>query len=606
MKKLFFFVIFFTATLYLSAQEKQKQIVYERGSFWQNHIQLTPFRLPLPDPKSVKHIDLDNDGDPDVLRATINGNLNIQWIDDDDDMKKGDLEGDTDSDCLMIDRDGDGKYGGEYDLMIDWDDDNGNNVADVQVIADNATWNARCEEYMSHYMIFIDTDHDGVFNYVDWNNYAIEAWDHMGRCNFLPDYNGQSLFLKTHSKVSDISDMRYNWENPFLFYDEDGDGLTEMTIRFCDDGLPAAKKENGPLNKNGKPYRYVFSHYITGAYVSIDMDNDSRPSNELDFDMSLKFTGKGFDYSGFVNRHPALRGLPAADKYFEDPRWRQITELIYVPHDSAYDVIFDRGAWNQCWFIFDEDDDCHRWERVEFYDPKDPFKVGVHAGGLDNNPQADVSGDRGEWDLDFSGKGNLYIAPFDGRLHLVGAELGYWRIDQFAYYYQGWQGWRGPSIAPEDLVYKEPKHFATVKYTDTDNNGFIDKIQYDLDGDTLYEETVSLKELGIDDTDVILYKTATLSYGDYQRIYNRMAHDLWENATRALLVAQKYHLNTGWYNYMKEPKSLREKYNFGFWISFYIQKYLVEMFERQGNKDLSFKVKKAYYSSNWQSLLETK
>jgi len=27
--------------------------------------------------------------------------------------------------------------------------------------------------------------------------------------------------------------------------------------------------------------------------------------------------------------------------------------------------------WDYCWFVFDEDDDCNRWERVEFYEPKD-------------------------------------------------------------------------------------------------------------------------------------------------------------------------------------------------------------------------------------------
>ena len=60
-----------------------------------------------------------------------------------------------------------------------------------------------------------------------------------------------------------------------------------------------------------------------------------------------------------------------------------------------------------------------------------------HVEGLDDNAQSDPVGDRGEWDLDNSGKGNLYISPLDGKIHLFGAEKGFWRIDQNAFYYQG-------------------------------------------------------------------------------------------------------------------------------------------------------------------------
>ena len=59
---------------------------------------------------------------------------------------------------------------------------------------------------------------------------------------------------------------------------------------------------------------------------------------------------------------------------------------------------------------------------------------------LDNNRQSDASGDRGEWDLDNSGGGSLYVSNFDGRIHLYGAEWGAWRIDQNSFSYQGFGG----------------------------------------------------------------------------------------------------------------------------------------------------------------------
>ncbi len=562
----------------------------EGSAFWQSKAKLTPFRLPLPE-KPVSYIDLDKDGDPDVLRAVI-GKTPIQWIDDDDDMKHGDLEGDMDSDCLMIDRDADGNYGGEHDLTIDWGDEDGDGLADLQVIGDHRGWNHKRNKWGgSHYFIFMDTDKDGVLNYVDWTKQTLEAWDHSGRSNFFPDYNGQSLFMKAHKGVSDIKDLRYNWENPFLFFDFDDDGLTEMTIRYVDEGkkLPKGKKGQPIIDYTGQ---------VTGVYMGIDLDNDTRPQNEQDFDMSLKFMGKGFNYQSHKHAFKSLRGLPASDQYFNDPRIRRLDSLIYVDHTHAYAQIF-KGEWQQCWFVFDEDDDCERWERVDFYDPLDPFKVGSRNGGLDNNPQSDVAGDRGEWDQDFSGKGNLYISPLDGRLHLLGAELGYWRIDQFAHYFQGWQGWRSKG----ELERPEPSSFATVKYTDTDANGFMDHIEYDLDGDARYEESVSLKELGIDDKAAVI-EIRSMKYADYQTMNQKMADALWAEAQAAVKVANQYKLNTGWYAWMMHPKSVQEKYSHGYWLGFYIYRDLTAYFKLQKKPEQILKLKKAYYSSDFKSLIE--
>ncbi|TNJ46035.1 hypothetical protein KFZ70_09390 [Tamlana fucoidanivorans] len=98
---------------------------------------ITPFRFTLPPTNAkVEYEDLDGDGDPDILRTLTNGDIPVLWIDDDDDMKKGDLEGDTDSDCLVIDKNKDGFFGHDHDVMIDWGDEDGDNVADIQVFVE--------------------------------------------------------------------------------------------------------------------------------------------------------------------------------------------------------------------------------------------------------------------------------------------------------------------------------------------------------------------------------------------------------------------------------------------------------------------------------------
>ena len=561
------------------------------SSYWNEKTLLIPYRL-VPPAIGVtpEYIDLDNDGDPDILRTvTVNGTP-IQWIDDDDDMKIGDLEGDTDNDCLMIDRNKDGKYGHYGDLIIDWvaEDENGN--PPMQVVVDNVEEKNRMNGSAGHYMWVIDNDKDDVFNYIDWNTFTLRCWIHDDNSDFYEDYNGQSSFLKIHGTPERTNDVSMNWENPFLFYDFDNDKMTEMAIRFCDS--PKRVTENGQVNA-----------YLTGnidwVSLSFDMDNDNNPGTKFDLDMTIHFNGKGFSYKDQKRVNKNLRGLPEADSFFLDPKWRQLTELLYPNHDTAWDLVFNDGEWNMVWFSYDEDDDCNRWERVELYQPLSPFKVGARNGGVDNNPQADPAGDRGEWDQDNSGKGQLYVSAIDGKIHLYGAEWGIWRIDQNSYFYQGmgdlYDGY-GPA-----RIKKEPVVFPTIKYTDTNNNGFFDQMEFDLDGDTIFENTLSLLKLGLDDKCDII-KTAEMKYNDFIDLQSRVSDNMWKNAQDAILVAKSKGLNTTWYALMQQPVSVRQKYHDGFWLQFYLYNDLKDMAMRKGDKNLLHQLDIAYLSGNWKTV----
>jgi hypothetical protein len=538
--------------------------------------------------KPSAFLDLDNDGDPDVLKSFINDTIPVLWIDDDDDMKWNDVQGDGDNDCLMIDRNRDGQYGHELDLIIDWVDENRDGKADLQIIADNARYSDRGWS-PGHFMIVVDTDGDGVFAYINWATLQLESWEHEGRSNFFQDYSGKALFLKIHTSSFNMADLRYNWENPFLFYDVDGDGLSEVAIRMGD----------APQINLSEKYSVAPSRSISDVRFSFDLDNDNRPGNEFDFDMSLRLKGKGLDYSNYVHRYQRLRGLPASDSFFYDPRWRQLTELIYIDHQRAYADVLSKGAWTEAALVFDEDDDCERWERVEFYDPKDVFKIGTGNGGLDHNPQADATGDRGEWDSDFSGKGNLYISKWDGKIHLFGAEWGAWRVDLNAHYYQGWQGWRNVADSiPHDDCLIEPTQFATIRYRDTDNNGFFDEVDFDMNGDQQFEKTVSFKDLGIKDSETVI-DVRGLSFAAYQQLFKKAANEQWRKAKQALQFAEKRGIQTGWYAVMKHPKSLQQQYSYGFWLPFFLYQDLYQQASGQNNKTLLQQLDKMYFSGNW-------
>lgn len=577
-------------SLLLSAQGLSAQTDGSgKKEYWNANTLLIPYRLP-PAPAGYKptYIDLDGDGDPDILRTVTANGIPVQWIDDDDDMQYGDLEGDTDNDCLMIDRNKDGVYGGYGDLIIDWvgEDEDGNPA--MQVVVDNIPEANRMKTGNGHYMWVVDTDKDDVFNYIDWNTFILRCWIHNGLSDFYEDYNGKSTFMKIHSTTERVNDVRMNWENPFLFYDPDNDGLTEMAIRFCDS--PKIVKENGQANS-------VLSGNIDWVSVSMDTDNDNAPGNEFDFDMTIHFTGPGFNYENQKHINKNLRGLPEADTFFLDARWRKLPELLYPDHDAAWDLTFKEGKWDKVWFTYDEDDDCNRWERVELYQPRDPFKVGKNQGGIDNNGQADPAGDRGEWDEDNSGHGQLYVSPIDGKIHLYGAEWGCWRIDQNACYYQG-MGGIYDGYGPKRIE-TEPTVFPTVKYTDTDNNGFFDLMEFDLDGDKVFEQRLSMKELGLDDRCQVI-NTASMKYEDFVDLESKVSDTMWKNAEKAVEVAKTKKLNTKWYALILQPKSIRERYHYGFWLQLYLYNDLKDLAERTNDKALASVIDKAYLQGKWE------
>jgi len=582
-------LLLLTATsTFAQGSDVKSDTVRGSGRYWNSDTELTSYRLPpAPAGYHPKYIDLDKDGDPDLLISVTKNDIPVLWLDDNDNMKVGDLEGDTNADCLLIDRNRDGHFGGIGDLVIDWVEDQGDGKGGMQLIQDYPAQEKNAVWPNGHYMWVLDTDHDQVFNYIDWNSFELLSWEHSGAADFFPDYSGQSIFMKVHAASNRIKDMRLNWENPFLFYDPDQDGLSEMAVRIVD-----STTYFDDTTKQKNPQTIQFSGKANWTSVSVDMDNDNAPGNEFDFDMTLGFFGGGFDYMDQVHRLD-MHSLPGTDSFFLDSRWRHLDKLIYADHKAALPLIFKRGHWKQVYFVYDEDDDCNRWERVEFLAPKDLFKIGSGNGGIDDNTQSDPAGDRGEWDLDNSGKGKLYLSKFDGRLHLYGADWGCWRIDQNASYYQGWD---------RRIIKGEPKKFATVRYDDIDNNGFFDRISYDLDGDTAFEQVVDLKALGIDDRNSLI-DVSDYSYADYRRLQQKMSDQLWQNARLAIEVARSYGLNINWYAKLLKPRSAQQKYHNGYWLQFYLYKDLENLFLTQKDSGALNRLNKAYFGADWKSLM---
>lgn len=548
-------------------------------------------QLKSDDPQQTIKTDIDNDGDIDIIERWWNGKR-ARWFDENDDMRSSDEFGDVVDDSVQIDLDGDGIYDGTCDMSIDWADNDKDGRADLQIIAINPNgtqkqlWGGS-----SHYMIFVDTDKDGVLGYIDWQKFDLACWRYTGGCNFSPDYNGDSIFLKIHVPPYALNDARLNWENPFAFFDVDKDGCTEMAVRLVD---MAVQKGN----------IYEFTGKIGEAYITYDIDNDSQRGNEFDFDMSLKFFNGSFDYRHMKNKYPAMKAPQWVLPYFQHTNWRVIDELIYVPHDKCYDAAW-QNCWGSCYFTFDEDDDDHRWERVELYLPGNPYSFcrsmwnrTSECNSICRHVQSDSLGDRGEWDTDNSGKGRFYIGNWDKKLHLHGAEAGAWSVDSKAQYWGGTPiGTPAASSAKQASAADE-----IVLYKDTDNDGYFDEISYDYNGDEKTDLKISLAELEISDLlkKGELFDPAQLKWEGLHSVFCKIANDSWQDALMLYRAVWKRGLATQELENLAVASSVWEKYHNGYWLKEKIFRMLDGRLEGEQKRHLH----KAYFSGDISSLCQ--
>lgn len=53
---------------------------------------------------------------------------------------------------------------------------------------------------------------------------------------------------------------------------------------------------------------------------------------------------------------------------------------------------------------------------------------------------------------------------------------------------------------------------------------------------------------------------------------------------------------------MRSPKSIQQKYNYGYWLQFYLYRDLMELAVRKNNTDYLNRLDKGYFSGNWKNI----
>ena len=563
------------------AQETQEiKSVYPRES---NISSLRYSKLDTLNKEKILYLDLDKDDDPDIIERWWQGKR-VRWFDENDDATLTDKWGDMRNDALQVDMDGDGFYDGPSDYNVKWADRDKDGIPDIQLFSRNPAmgFDWVFSKSGSIYFVIMDPHNTGLLTDIDWIDLSLSWWRYDRGPNWRTNYHGNATFLKEHAPIWSVENPKYTWENPFLFYDHDGDGLSEQSIRVADDRKFLKEERN----------RLEFDGIVDEAWVSYDVDNDSGRDNETDYDFTLYVAGgTGLDYKDEVHEFPDVKAPDWVLPYYRHSKWRQQTQFIYLKRENAVNRLHD-AKWGRAFLTVDEDDDSHRWERVEIYYPGDPYLLKrMNKNSLIYHPQSDALGDRGEWDLDFSGKGQIYRAPWDGKIHLYGAEKGAWLVDRNRDY---WAGAHPNEVASKKMPESVEE---VIQYSDTDGDGFFDEISYDYDGDKVVERRDSLLKLGLDDTTKLM-AVKNLGWKGLKDENAKASNKSWQEAQRFFTTAFKYGFVDEEIISLSKASSVQEKYEKAFWLKEKLIRKLLAIAPQEIHPALL----KAYYSNDQASM----
>jgi hypothetical protein len=377
-------------------------------------------------------VDLDKDGDPDLMVRREEKNL-VVIVDDDDDMKMSDADGDKDSDCYLVDYGADGVV----DRMVDYIDNNGDNVADEMEIRYYQNGELR------YAWMWEDIDKDGKM--WDLENYQYSAKPY--KCDML----GDNLFYLNKYDAPRDAWIPFS-ECPFAFYDTDGDGRTEVVVRVS----------ASPIGSD-KEHDYANNYKFMWAPMEDSMRNVGNVNVRLSYSVKNADTAKrqyaadmGFTMNGEVPyRYP--------DQAYTNPRRRTPKTVRRIPWNKAVDVALKYPA-KQTGYTWDEYDDNDRWEGIFWMWER---RIIPNTGGPNLKWNK-----RREYDKDPSSERKVYYSGVDRRIHLFGAEEGWIEVGQI----------RGSAKIGE------------VRMLDTDGNGYFDTWEYDLDNDGVPERTTTVRD----------------------------------------------------------------------------------------------------------------
>lgn len=405
----------------------------------------------LSDEQGKRHyVDHDGDGKPDevwFIDTDPRHNkgkwpLLVKVIDRDNDLREGE-EPDKDSDLWVADWNADGNV----DAVIAYEDPDRDNDADQQALFFNhrkygfcVWWN--CDDGDNNHLMMYDIDY--TYYQVPCQNYS-----HFGGNDSF------TLFYLDRGKYFP-STMRWVpfWENPFLFYDVNGDGVSEETIRIeGENETPAFLRWSFNLLPNtGNPRNYDVGITACAPGWMPETHWDSNYNLNLTDDVTESFLIEGIPTGRVLKRD-------AAKDYLSSITWSRVL--------FTWDEIDLNVAWKNV------NDTIPRWEGIIAEGYKDNEVFMPQVGG----PSCGPFNKRYELVLYPEKPNAYYYNPAEQKIRIKNSDLAWIDVD--------FDGDR-----KRDMYYKG---------IDTDKDGTIDTMELDVDGDGKTDDGWRLDVSGIKD-----------------------------------------------------------------------------------------------------------
>ncbi|MEN6627967.1 MAG: DUF4861 family protein [Candidatus Sumerlaeia bacterium] len=417
-------------------------------------------KLGAEDPAPRFYYDTNNDGQPDEV-----------WFLDNDSrhsaarkpiivkavpkypIKKGDEPNKANSTFYA-----DWKADGMLDAVIDYEDVDGDGGLDRMGMYTGSAYNGGMVLcwYSQNYGA---TEKEVGKDHLLWYdvNYAYD----QNRCQTRTHFNGNEGFVELRIKPGEPRWTAF-FENPFEFYDRDGDGVTEEVIRLvADDGL------------------------VRSLRWSFDAANAGTKDNPRAYDVSISAEGPGWTQKVDPSRTGPAFTLRIPQEYAR-PEWTVQGRPVGIMLDR------DRAAewlgsvtYPAAMLTWVEDGNNvapvpavqkaagERWEGVlnEAYKGRDGQVIFPAVGGPSSGPV----NRRFEYINAPKGPFEYYFSPADKRIHLKDQSTAWMDVD---YNFDG----------KNDMRYE---------WFDTDSNGIVDRVQIDVNGDGETEDYWKLDEGGV-------------------------------------------------------------------------------------------------------------